>query len=86
MKERSVFIKQLIYRSNNRGCKETDLLLGTFAYKHLSELTDEELVQFSHLLEEPDWDIYNYLTGKDQIPEHLKTDVMEKLLKFKFYK
>ncbi|MGB1528083.1 MAG: succinate dehydrogenase assembly factor 2, partial [Candidatus Puniceispirillaceae bacterium] len=37
---RQVRVKRLIYRSSYTGMKETDLLLGQFAARHLPELSD----------------------------------------------
>ena len=54
MKNRSVFIKKLIYRSKYTGTRETDILLGTFAEKHLVNLSDENLLAYEQLLQSGD--------------------------------
>ena len=46
----SDLIKKLIYRSNHRGTKEMDLLIGGFANNNLQSLTLEELKEFEILL------------------------------------
>jgi antitoxin CptB len=61
---RELIIKKLLYRSNNRGCKETDILLGSFANNHLNQLNEQDLLEYSNLLEQPDNDIYNWITNK----------------------
>lgn len=58
-------IKRLIYQSWHRGCKETDLALGDFAKDHLNGLSAPSLDTYEQLLEENDWDIWNWLTEKD---------------------
>ena len=36
-------IKQLLYRSVHRGCKETDFLVGEYAKSELGKINDLEL-------------------------------------------
>ena len=57
-------LKRLLYRSWHRGCKETDIVLGNFAERHLHELDGEMLAVYEALLDENDIDIWNWLTGQ----------------------
>jgi len=50
--------KKLLYRSKERGMLETDLLLGTFALKHLHTLNETQLQQYEALLDAIDPDLY----------------------------
>ncbi|BFZ55357.1 Succinate dehydrogenase assembly factor 2, mitochondrial [Savitreella phatthalungensis] len=59
---------RLLWQSRKRGILETDLLLSTFAAKYLGEMTPEELELYDKLLDEPDWEIYYYATGKKTAP------------------
>ena len=54
LKNRSIFIKKLIYRSKYTGTRETDILLGNFAVSHLHNLSDENLISYQKLLESGD--------------------------------
>ena len=54
MKNRSVFIKKLIYRSKYTGTRETDILLGNFAESNLHKLSDKNLKSYQKLLESGD--------------------------------
>lgn len=65
MNETEIRIKRLKYRSWHRGCKETDVILGPFAEKHLHELTTEQLITYEQFLEETDTEIWNWLVEKD---------------------
>lgn len=58
-------LKRLLYRSWHRGCKETDIVLGNFAERHLQALAPEMLDTYEALLEENDWDIWGWITGED---------------------
>jgi antitoxin CptB len=44
--------RKLRFRAWHRGTCEADLLLGSFADRHLAEFSDEELYQFECLLDE----------------------------------
>ena len=43
--------KKIIYRSNYRGTKEMDKLLGAFTRKYLDQLNEKDLNQLIKLLE-----------------------------------
>ena len=55
--------KKIIYRSNYRGTKEMDKLLGTFTNKYLDQLNNEELNELIKLLEIDDNNLYNFYNG-----------------------
>ena len=55
--------KKIIYRSNYRGTKEMDKLLGTFTKKNINDLSYKELVDLEKLLNIDDTNLYNYYTG-----------------------
>ena len=62
-------INMLIYKSWHRGSKETDILLGDFAKAKIYNLNDQELKIYTELIEENDWDIYEWiLNEKVEIP------------------
>ena len=47
--------------STHRGCKEMDLILGSFAEKHIDSLSEDQLETYEKLLNEADQDIYQAL-------------------------
>ena len=55
--------KKIIYRSNYRGTKEMDKLLGSFTEKHINQLNEKELLQLLELLEIDDNNLYNFYNG-----------------------
>ena len=55
--------KKIIYRSNYRGTKEMDKLLGAFTSKYINELNYEDLNELIKLLEIDDNNLYNYYNG-----------------------
>ena len=57
--------KKIIYRSNYRGTKEMDKLLGSFTKKYIEILTLEDLIDLEKLLDIDDTNLYNYYNGLD---------------------
>ena len=55
--------KKIIYRSNYRGTKEMDKLLGAFTNKYLDKLNYEELNELINFLEIDDNNLYNFYNG-----------------------
>ena len=55
--------KKIIYRSNYRGTKEMDKLLGAFTNKYLDQLNYEELNELIRFLEIDDNNLYNFYNG-----------------------
>jgi len=74
--------KRILYRSRNRGCRETDILLGRFAESQITSLPEAELPIFEQFLEEPDGYIYKWLTGTLEMPPEYRDNIGSKLLKF----
>lgn len=74
--------KRIIYRSKQRGWLEVDLLLGTWAVKHVPDLTVEELDQYETILNRETMDIFNYITGKEAPPPEIDNAIMVQLKKW----
>ena len=57
--------KKIIYRSNYRGTKEMDKLLGSFTKKYIETLNLKDLNDLEKLLDIDDTNLYNYYNGLD---------------------
>ena len=55
--------KKIIYRSNYRGTKEMDKLLGSFTKKYIETLSLKDLADLEKLLDIDDTNLYNYYNG-----------------------
>ena len=55
--------KKIIYRSNYRGTKEMDKLLGSFTKKYIDTLSIKELKDLEELLDIDDTNLYNFYNG-----------------------
>ena len=52
--------KKIIYRSNYRGTKEMDKLLGAFTKKYINKLSNDDLIDLEKLLDLDDDNLYNF--------------------------
>ena len=52
--------KKIIYRSNYRGTKEMDKLLGAFTKKYINELSTQDLLDLEKLLNIDDDNLYSF--------------------------
>ena len=57
--------KKIIYRSNYRGTKEMDKLLGAFTKKYIELLNIKDLNDLEELLDIDDANLYNFYNGID---------------------
>ena len=71
--------KQLIFRSDHRGTKEMDLIMGTFAKKYVPQFDVAELAAYEELLMNNDPDLYNWLTDKEPVPVDVDGALFQKL-------
>ena len=55
--------KKIIYRSNYRGTKEMDKLLGNFTKENIDKLNIEDLKDLEKLLDIDDNNLYNFYNG-----------------------
>ena len=66
---RELWLKRLAYRSWHRGCKETDLILGTYCDRYITHMNEADLRRYEALLDEEDADIWAWLTDKTPCPK-----------------
>ncbi len=83
MEPQDIRIKRLRYRSNYTGTKETDVLLGQFAARHLAELSADMLDQYEALIENSDPDLFMWISGRKPVPPEWDTEIMTLLRKFR---
>ena len=76
--------KKIIYRSNYRGTKEMDKLLGAFTNKYLNQMNNEELNELIKLLEIDDNNLYNFYNGLDTNIEFENNKINNLFKNFKF--
>lgn len=77
---------KLGFRSHHRGTKEMDVLLGSFAERHIDTFDMAALHDYELLLSEPDPDLYNWITGVDTPPAEKMTPVLKLLMQHRLVK
>ena len=77
-------IKKLLYRSNHRGTKEMDLLIGGFANENIKKLTPIELKEFEILLNFTDKELSSWLVDNNKNIDLEKFSISNKIKEFKF--
>jgi len=76
--------KKIIYRSNYRGTKEMDKLLGAFTKKYIDKLSLNDLSDLEELLNVDDTNLYNYYNSLDCDIEFKKNNITSLFKDFKY--
>jgi antitoxin CptB len=76
--------KRLLFRSWHRGTKEADLLLGSFAERHLDGFTPTQVDRYEALLEADDADLLAWVAGRATPLQDRESDVLRLFLAFKY--
>jgi antitoxin CptB len=72
-------LKCLRFRSQHRGVREADLLVGGYFERWHSSWTDADMDWFEALLEEQDVDILAWAMGTAPAPERWRGEMMNRL-------
>ena len=57
--------KKITYRSNYRGTKEMDKLLGAFTNKYINKFNKQDLISLEKFLDIDDNNLYNFYKGHE---------------------
>jgi antitoxin CptB len=68
--------RRLLFRATHRGTHETDLLIGGFVRARLDGFSEEELDVLEAVIELPDVDLADWLSGRRPIPPALPESTM----------
>jgi antitoxin CptB len=71
--------RRLMFRAWHRGTKEADLMIGGFVKRHIATFTEAELDELEAVLELPDVDLADWLSGRRAIPSHITTPMLERM-------
>lgn len=61
--------RRLLFRATHRGTHENDLMIGGFVRDHLAAFDAPDLDAVEALLDLPDTDLADWLTGRRPVPE-----------------
>ena len=71
--------RRLLFRANHRGTKEADLIIGGFVARTIASLSDPELDELEAVLEYPDVDLADWLTGRRPVPVEFATPLLRRI-------
>ncbi len=71
--------RRLLYRATHRGTKENDLLIGGFVSRHIALLSQTEIESLEDLLELPETDLADWLTGRRPVPPEADTPMLRQI-------
>ncbi len=77
---RDVRRRRLLYRATHRGTYENDILLGGFVRRHIGMMSEPELDELERLLEAPENDLADWLTGREPVPPEADTPMLRRIL------
>lgn len=61
--------RRLLFRATHRGTYENDLMIGGFVRANLGSFTDQDLDALEALMDWPDVDLADWLTGRRPMPD-----------------
>src|SRR5579864_1864708 len=71
--------RRLLYRATHRGTYENDILLGGFVQRHIEGFAESELGVLEELLDIPDNDLADWLTGRAPIAPESDTPMLRRI-------
>jgi antitoxin CptB len=72
--------RRLLFRATHRGTHETDLLVGGFVAARIHDFTAAELDALDEIMELPDPDLADWLTGRAPLPPEMASPMLLRLL------
>jgi antitoxin CptB len=69
--------RKILFRAWHRGLREMDLIMGQFADRFLSAMSDEALDQFEQLIEQSDRDLLHWILDAQDIPAEFDTALLK---------
>ena len=74
--------RKLLFRSWHRGMREMDLVMGKFADAEISRLSEAELDEYERLVELPDGELLDWITGEQEVPADYDGALLRRLRAF----
>lgn len=71
--------RRMVFRAQHRGTYENDLLIGDFVKTRIATMTDSELDEIEAVMEFPDAELADWLTGRKPIPPHADTPMLRRI-------
>jgi antitoxin CptB len=78
--------RKLLFRSEHRGTKEMDVILGTFAREFLPAANDADVAHYADVLAENDPDLYNWISTREPLPDDKTNPILKSLVGYQVKK
>ncbi len=80
--EDAVRRRKISFRAWHRGTREMDLIMGRFADSELAKLDSSALDSFEALMEQPDPDLYKWVSGEVPVPADVDAAFLARIRNF----
>lgn len=80
--EDAVRRRKISFRAWHRGTREMDLIMGRFADAELATLDTAALDSFEALMEQPDPDLYKWVSGEAPVPPDVDAAFLARIRDF----
>jgi antitoxin CptB len=80
--EDAVRRRKIGFRAWHRGTREMDLIMGRFADANLATLDAAALDSFEALMEQPDPDLYKWVSGEGPVPPDVDAAFLARIRDF----
>jgi antitoxin CptB len=74
--------RRLLFRATHRGTFENDLMIGGFVRAHVATLTEPDLDALESVMQMPDTDLADWLTGRVPIPPEEEMPMLRRMRDF----
>jgi antitoxin CptB len=71
--------RRLLFRATHRGTQENDLLIGRFVAARIDALTEADIAALEELLEYPENQLADWLTGREPISDALDSPLLREM-------
>lgn len=72
--------RRILFRARHRGTHETDLLVGGFVAETIATMDEAALDSLEAMLDLPDPDLFDWLTGRRAVPSELETPLLRAMV------
>lgn len=73
--------RRLLFRAHHRGTKEADLMIGGFVTRHVADFSEAEVAALEALLDLPDVDLADWLSGRVPVPADLASPLLARMVR-----
>lgn len=73
--------RRLLFRAHHRGTKEADLMIGGFVTRHVGSLSEAELDLLEAVLDLPDVDLADWLSGRLPVPAEQGNPLLARMVR-----